>query len=221
MKGKGKQKELKVLDATGMSKSMNGLISIVFKLHDGTYNVVSNLEPLPGTAMKDKLYNSCIKSVQKYASLSVVERSNLHVLLSSCVNTVSMNYRTAVENIIGSDVLIKILSRKVNIYSENCTNNWVSVKKEMVNAFEEKGIKGLQLFITKQRLRIFEEELEEKELFGMKMFDLFNMLIDEIKYGGLSSQSSELDFSVYWIKVFNILSRKTEDWRILLCRHQG
>lgn len=98
MKGKGKQKELKVLDATGMSKSMTGLIFIVFKLHDGAYNSVSNLEPLPGTTMKDKLYNACMKSVKKYTSLSVVERSNLHVLLSSCVNTVSMDYRTAVEN---------------------------------------------------------------------------------------------------------------------------
>ena len=39
------------------------------------------------------LENACVTTMQKFDSLDAQGRSHLHVLLSSCVNTILTNYR--------------------------------------------------------------------------------------------------------------------------------
>ncbi|CEP13514.1 hypothetical protein [Parasitella parasitica] len=79
-----------------------------------------------------------------------------------------------------------------------------------MDSLKEKGVRGVRLFITRERLKIYEEALEERQSFQLKVFDLINYVLDEIEYGCLPLDSFELDYTVYWVKMFNFMLRKSE-----------
>ncbi|KAI8890646.1 hypothetical protein K501DRAFT_290179 [Backusella circina FSU 941] len=171
---------------------MNSLYHYLYKLHKHEEIDLNTISTLPtATTIGQKIYNECIKllktyrislearSLKTYKDLNPLEKSKLHVLLSSCINTISVSFRKTIEAIIGPNQLECILSSKpVLPFSEYVNPKWTLLKREIQEAYGAGSEKGLRKFVVRERCRIYEDDLQDIEEFNLMIMDVYDLILN-------------------------------------------
>ncbi|KAI7897397.1 uncharacterized protein EV154DRAFT_557700 [Mucor mucedo] len=168
---------------------MNSLYHYLYKLHKHENIDLNTIPTLPTpTTIDQKLYNECIRLLKTYKDLTPVEKSKLHVLLSSYINTVS-----------------PVLS-----FSKYANSIWAKLKQDLQKAYEAGGKKGLRKFVVRERRRIYEDEVQDKEEFNLMIMDVYDLILNNVTFKDWYEEHlHEEDFGCYWKSVFDIIFRGT------------
>lgn len=98
---------------------------------------------------------------------------------------------------IGSETFRDVLLPNTHTFLHYENSGRLKKRGEIAGALAENGLEGSRLLATKERPRIYQENLQEKLFFELKMFVMLNYIMDGIEYGCLSASSSELEYTVY------------------------
>ncbi|EIE77765.1 hypothetical protein RO3G_02469 [Rhizopus delemar RA 99-880] len=190
---------------------MSLLFNCVYKLNKDEDVDFEELSIQPATTVKQKMYNECITLLKEYKKLTPLEKSKLNVLLSSCLNTVSVDSREAIKNIVNPAKLKSILdSKPARCFSELSNTEWVQLKRDLGESYEVGGKKGLQKFVVRERCRIYENDLESIQVFRLMILDIYESVLSSISLKNWRKEGlSKEDFGCYWKSVLDIIFRGT------------
>ncbi|OBZ85863.1 hypothetical protein A0J61_06096 [Choanephora cucurbitarum] len=125
----------------------------VYKLYKKQAANEDSLEALPPTIYSNLIYNACIDLIKKFDDLIAVERSHLHVLLSSCLNTINTAYRATLNSIIGTKNIERILSnnRQSKVFSGYKNDAFLKLKNDIQATYIANDIKGVKMYILEEK----------------------------------------------------------------------
>ncbi|KAL7309450.1 hypothetical protein PS15m_011532 [Mucor circinelloides] len=195
---------------TAPNHTLSSLYDHVYKLYNKQTADASSLAVLPCTSNINMIYNACVRLLQKFDTLNITERSYLHVLLSSCLNTICASYRSTLASIIGQDTLTRILtanSQLKSFHAFNC-DVYQKMKSKIQEAYILGEIKGVKLFLIKEKQRIIQEDREEADAFQLKIIDIFEFILNMVQHRDWTATTlTEEDFGFYWKYVIEIIFR--------------
>ncbi|KAG1168627.1 hypothetical protein G6F48_003883 [Rhizopus delemar] len=185
---------------------MSLLFNCVYKLNKDEDADFEELSIQPATTVKQKMYNECITLLKEYKKLTPLEKSKLN-----CLNTVSVDSREAIKNIVNPAKLKSILdSKPARCFSELSNTEWVQLKRDLGESYEVGGKKGLQKFVVRERCRIYENDLESIQVFRLMILDIYESVLSSISLKNWRKEGlSKEDFGCYWKSVLDIIFRGT------------
>ncbi|KAI8883818.1 hypothetical protein K501DRAFT_272299 [Backusella circina FSU 941] len=174
------QRDKRSIDNESTTKEDNrlsSLYSLVYDIYKHKAVDVYHLKPTSDGSLEGYLYNAAIKLIKKFKDLSAIERSYLHVLLSSSIN---------------------IVTSEAQSFLNICMP---------VDAYQQGGKVGLRIFVCKTRESIYESNSDYQNCFELKILDIMehvlNMaehndwsdttVITEQNYGENASSATKLD----------------------------
>ncbi|OAD67665.1 hypothetical protein PHYBLDRAFT_188937 [Phycomyces blakesleeanus NRRL 1555(-)] len=70
--------------------------------------------------------------------------------------------------------------------------------------------KGLRKFVVKERCRIYEDDLQDKEDFNLMIMDIYELILNNVTFKNWRKKHlREEDFGCYWKAIFDIVFRGT------------
>lgn len=82
------------------------------------------------------------------------------------------------------------------------------MKSKIQEAYILGEIKGVKLFLIKEKQRIIQEDREEADAFQLKIIDIFEFILNMVQHRDWTANTlTEEDFGFYWKYVIEIIFR--------------
>ncbi|KAI8356660.1 hypothetical protein BD560DRAFT_449341 [Blakeslea trispora] len=196
---------------TSLDFDMNTLYHCLYKLYKNEQVDLSRLSIQPAVTIRQKIYNECVSLLKNFKQLQPVAKSRLDVLLSSCLNTISVDFREDMKRIIDLNQLETILNSKpIPSFSNYSTRQWDQLKETLRETYKAGGKKSLRKFVARECSKIYEDDLETAKAFELMILDTYNIILDSISYKNWHEEDlHEEDSGSYWKAVLDVLFRGT------------
>ncbi|ORE03601.1 hypothetical protein BCV72DRAFT_308046 [Rhizopus microsporus var. microsporus] len=188
--------------------NLDCLYPYMYQLFKGQKVDLSDLDSKieTGNSLISCIKTVCIRMMKKFESLGKEDRSYLNVLLSGCINTLTVSHQLTLINMMGVERLQNIYESERELIDKN--DGWYLLKDNMKQVLKDGGMTKLRCFVTEERLKIYQRETNHDENLKLKILDVFEYIFNMVQYKDWRrSNLSEEDYCLYWKTVFGIMFR--------------